>query len=263
MTLTQLMTVLLAPILAVPAAGQFGITFDFEGTLSSGQQVIFQEAADTWEGYITGYQDGVTLDGITIKASDNLASDGVGGTIIGPAAPTSILVQGSYILPVAGTIDFDANDVAAMEDDLFRFYITRAIGHVLGIGTLWSANGVYTVGTGEYSGSFGLEAYQEEFDGSAIFIPVELGETTQRYWDEVDEGASLTGITDAYGRDLANELMTGWLGPDAEDTFISETTVMSLQDLGYMVQYSIPEPSQMMLLSLGALLPLARRRRRT
>ena len=66
MTLTRLIAVLLAPMVALPAAGQFGITFDFEGTLSSGQQVIFQEAADTWEGYITGYQDEVTLDGITI-----------------------------------------------------------------------------------------------------------------------------------------------------------------------------------------------------
>ena len=148
-----------------------------------------------------------------------------------------------------------------MDDDTFRIYITRAIGHVLGIGTLWGINGVYTDGSGEYSGSFGLEAYQEEFDGSAVFVPVELGESSQNYWDEVDEGAGLTGITDPYGRDLANELMTGWLGPDASETFISETTVMSLQDLGYLVEYTIPEPSGAFLVLLGLLIPLTRRKR--
>ena len=55
--------------------------------------------------------------------------------------------------------------------------------------------------------------------------------------------------------------MTGWLGPDTGETFISETTVMSLQDLGYMVQYSIPEPSTLALLSLAVLLPLTHRKR--
>ncbi|MBL7373652.1 hypothetical protein INQ23_30490, partial [Escherichia coli] len=42
----------------------------------------------------------------------------------------------------------------------------------------------------------------------------------------------LTGITDAQGRDLALELLTGALDPDYGEPFLSRTTVQSLRDLG-------------------------------
>lgn len=245
----------------LPAAGQFGITFEFEGTLSLDQQVIFREAADTWETYITGYQDGIAVHGIDIDADDLLTSDGIGGDIVGLSGPTSALVQDPFAIPIAGAISFDAADIAAMDDDLFRIYATREIGHVLGIGTFWTLNKVYTPGSGQYSGAFGLEAYKKEFDGTATYVPVELAGSNERYWNEVDEGTAPTGLKDPYGRDLGNELMTGWLGPEAAETFISETTIMSLKDLGYLVEYPIPEPSGLLLVPLGTLLLLIRRKR--
>ena len=52
--------------------------------------------------------------------------------------------------------------------------------------------------------------------------------------------------------------MSGWVGPNRSDIFLSRTTLASFEDLGFEVNY-IPEPATSLLL-LGAAC-LARRRR--
>jgi hypothetical protein len=58
----------------------------------------------------------------------------------------------------------------------------------------------------------------------------------------------LVGITDAQGRDLGLELMTGAIDPDYGEPFLSRTTVQSLRDLGFRV---VPEPDGNTLILLG------------
>ena len=41
---------------------------------------------------------------------------------------------------------------------------------------------------------------------------------------------------------MANEPTTGWIGGDPDDIFISNTTLGTIQDLGFTVNMSIPGP---------------------
>jgi hypothetical protein len=63
------------------------------------------------------------------------------------------------------------------------------------------------------------------------------------------------------GRDLANELMTGWLNTPS---FVSKTTVMSFMDIGFEVQF-VPIPTSILLLGCGLIgfFGVTRKRRKT
>jgi hypothetical protein len=163
---------------------------------------------------------------------------------------------------------FDTSDTGALEaNGSFGGVILHEMGHVLGIGTLWSSSAVgfagrqelYVAGSGQYTGQFGLSAYNDEFGQVGAFVPVELGGgsgTADVHWNEVDGGAGATGIVSKYnGNDFRDELMTGWLN---SPLFISNLTIEGMRDLGYTV---IPEPATGMLLTL-AFSPLLFRKRR-
>ena len=111
--------------------------------------------------------------------------------------------------------------------------ITHEIDLVLDIGTLWDPgyNDIYVDGSSDYPGVFALGAYQDEFNPLATYIiPVEPG-----------SGES-TEISDQDGLNMANEPTTGWIGGDPDDIFISNTTLGTIQDLGFTVNMPIPEP---------------------
>ena len=245
---------------ADPAEG-FTLNLDFTGGLSPSQVAIFNEAKGTWESYISGYQAGInrnSLD-VTIQGSP---IDGPGGNI-GSGGPTTASGIGGFYIANGGAITLDSADLLTLEvNGALDELALHEIGHVLGFGTLWELNNVYTDGTGQYTGAFGLAAYQDEFDPLASYVPVELGgggATANGHWNENDGGFGLTGKTDPLGRDLGNELMTGWTGPGGGDTFLSDTTLMSLQDMGFTV-HLMPEPSVPVLLALVGL-PVWMRRR--
>jgi hypothetical protein len=127
----------------------------------------------------------------------------------------------------------------------FLSVIKHEMAHVLGFGTLWETDGLYVHGSGHYTGSFGLAAYRAEFgQPSASYVPVELGGgagTADGHWNEVDNGGGNAGITDAKGRDMRYELMTGWLNTPASSLFLSNTSIQSFRDLGYTVA-AVPLP---------------------
>jgi hypothetical protein len=135
---------------------------------------------------------------------------------------------------------------------------------VIGFGTLWTLNGLYVDGSGQYTGANALATYRTEFNQpAATFVPVELGGgsgTANGHWNEVDGGGGNTGIVDSLNRDMKNELMTGWLN---SPTFVSLTTINSFKDLGYVVS-AVPEPGvmAMWLLGLPVVWRLSARRRR-
>jgi hypothetical protein len=216
-------------------ASAISINLVIGGGLTASQQAVFTGATATWNSLLTGYQPGISLTGPTINAS-GVAIDGAGG-ILGQAGPTFGTTQGGYFLATTGIMQFDSADLANLElSGTLGAVILHEMAHVLGFGTLWTYNGVYSNGSGQYTGANALAAWNNEFiHAPAAFVPVELGGgagTANGHWNEVDGGGGLTGIVDSLGRDMRNELMTGWLN---SNSFISNTTLQSFVDIGFTV----------------------------
>ncbi|MGB7934202.1 MAG: peptidase [Gammaproteobacteria bacterium] len=233
------------------------ITLNLLGGLSPTQEAIFTDAKNFWESILTGYRtSAVTIAGPTISA-EGVAIDGVGGTL-GTGGVDSLLncsglgfTCGGFYYTRTGSMQFDWADLANMESNgTLESSILHEMAHVLGFGTLWELNSVYVNGTGQYTGAAGLAAYQMEFDPFASFVPVELGcgpNTANSHWNEVNYGSGLTGITDSLGRDIRDELMTGWLNPSY---FVSNTTLQQFVDIGYDVTV-VPVPAAVWLFLSG------------
>jgi len=232
-------------------SASFDITLAGLNSFSTAHQVAFTEAETFWENIITGYQpdyqkkrNSPDLTGITINTT-SITSDGVGNTL-GSAGPTNFTnsFYYNYKYAVAGVMNFDPADLSNMDSNGSLLNIIKhEMAHVLGLGTLWSDNGLYNTGSGEYTGAAGLSAYQAEFDAAATFIPVELEGgtgTANGHWNE-GNGLELTGITDSNGNDLRDELMTGIYYNNGK-TFLSNTTISSFQDLGYTVAFPVAVP---------------------
>jgi len=60
------------------------------------------------------------------------------------------------------------------------------------------------------------------------------------------------------GKDLRHELLTGWLSN--EPAFLSQTTIASLEDIGFIV-VTVPEPSTLAILAMLGFGTALRRRR--
>ena len=268
---------------AYASAFDLDITIDDPGGYTPNQLDILTdavaEAQALWEGLITGYEPGITIPSVPItirRTSSGLAS----------ANFSSTTTQGGFRLATSGQINLNANEIETFaswprEDAGFGLnfiddLIAHEIGHVLGIGTLWTSNGVYVNNSFQYTGEHGLAAYRAEFDPDAAFIPVESGggagsansHWNQRFRSDPVEGdpsdpfalTPETGLLDPLGRDLAFELLTGALDPDFGEPFLSNFTVQSLRDLGYTVT-TVPEPGTAALLA-GAVALISTRRRR-
>jgi hypothetical protein len=233
------------------------ITLNFLGGLSPTQEAFFTDAKKFWESALTGYRtSAVTIAGPSISA-EGVAIDGVGG-MLGSGGADSLLNCsglgfncGGFYYTETGSMQFDSADLASMESNgTLESLILHEMAHALGFGTLWELNSVYVNGTGQYKGAAGLAAYQAEFDPFASFVPVELGGgpiTANGHWNEVDYGIGLTGITDSLGRDMRDELMTGWFTPSY---FVSKTTLQQFVDLGYDVAV-VPVPAAVWLFLSG------------
>lgn len=244
----------------VNSLSAFDIIINVTGSPTPSQVAAFTAAEAFWESIILSHQDDVgEFLGPTINA-DIRAIDGPGG-ILGQAGPTNIgtSTPGDYTYTTAGIMQFDSADVLNLENaGVFDDVILHEMGHVIGIGTLWNTSSlplqfrrqqIYTPGSGQYTGAFGLAAYNSEFNQSGTFVPVELGGgpgTANAHWDEVNGGAGPTGlVSNITGMDLRDELMTGWLNT-GNPQFISSLTVQSLMDIGYNVA-PVPEPGALAL----------------
>lgn len=245
---------------------------------SASQQQAFTDAADAWMSRILDYRGVMSVPFVTINA-DISPNDGAGGTL-GSAGPTFASIQdedgvsggNKFALVTEGDMTFDSADVDDLEaSGLLGDVIEHEMGHVLGFGTLWNTDSLggdfagtqshYIDGSGEYTGPAALAQWQTEFGQTgATFVPVELGGgpgTADGHWNEVDGGGSPTGFTQAStGRDLQDELMTGWLGGS---TFVSQMTIASFEDIGYIVIPEVPG-IVMMTLAYAAFWGLGRRR---
>ncbi len=206
-----------------PVRAQFDLQFTVNPAgFSAAQLTVLQDSLDTaeamWESVVIGYQPGVSLTGIsiTVQAGSTFADAQVQGTAIqaGYRLTTSGRVRvnagvidafGSWN-GTPGPVDPDPNFLGLnYVDDL----LAHEIGHVLGIGTQWSANSVYSLGSGQYTGQHGVAAYQAEFDPNASFVPVELAGssgTQNSHWDQIMRSSSTQEAT----RAIPGALIPGW-----------------------------------------------------
>jgi len=288
------LTVFLSLIaVATPCYSQ--INFDVQFTAAAldattgytaAERQLFINGMNYWDGVIDGHQDNVSRNFTLTVDSFSQASSG-GSVLLGSAGPSGLTLSGvvpgsnlggnwpeQFILASGGSAQFNTHPDAGI---LRYSTILHEIGHTLGIGTLWEDNELQNDGVagnhnrtktggtpGEYTGIFALAAYQDEFNAAAAFIPVEQSGgpgTAYGHWNEQDNfGQSLTGITNASGQDLRDELMTGWASPNEANTFVSNTTIQSLRDLGYTLE-QVPEPSSTALIGLGSIILLVRRKK--
>lgn len=208
--------------------GGFSIQLRMSG-LTSSQQAIFQQAVARWQQIITGdlpnaTYNGVAVDDLLIDASARTI-DGAGG-ILGQAGPDRFRAGTS--IPYHGSMQFDSADLASLESDGgLIFTVMHEIGHILGIGTIWSTRGLLAgAGTSNprFTGARARAEYNAIFGVSATGVPVE------------NSGGS--GTRDSHWREsiFGNELMTGYLNSGFNP--LSRITVASLADLGYQVDMS-------------------------
>jgi hypothetical protein len=233
----------------------YAITLCFTTPMTASQRAVFESAAARWQGIITndipnlvadipGASCGATSPSLTgFNIDDLLIFAGVEdidgpGAILGSAG-FCYRRGGAGGLPVIGLMRFDAADVANLETNgLLQPVFMHEMGHVLGIGSLWSSFGLLQ--NPSSSGST-LDTY---FSGpNAIAGFDAIGGTTYTGGQKVPvENTGGQGTWNSHWREtvLKNELMTGYINNGSNP--LSQLTVRSLQDLGYIVNVAAADP---------------------
>ncbi|MEM6363879.1 MAG: lamin tail domain-containing protein, partial [Planctomycetota bacterium] len=228
-------------LISIPdPSDQFDIEIFFpDDTLTASQRSAFSVAANRWEEIIIGdLPDVGEIDDVRITATAPLI-DGI-GNILGQAGPDSVR-SGSF-LPLTGSMEFDAADIAALEDaDRLEAVILHEMGHVLGLGTIWDLLDLLDTSDPEdprFIGDAAVEEYNVLFNVDGNSVPVENngGEgTALGHWEQDDNRDSSVA---SFGDELMTGFLTGELNP------ISRVTVAQFQDLGYVVNLDAADEFQ-------------------
>jgi hypothetical protein len=233
----------------------YAITLCVATPMSPSQRDAFETAAARWSAVITGdipdvpvtnIACGTTFPRLTATVDDVAIIariepiDGPGG-ILGSAGWCFRRAGGPGTgFPLIGVMRFDAADVAALESSgRFVAVILHEMGHVLGVGTLWSSFGFLqnpsVVGGPQMDTHFNGESAVTGFD--------EIGGTTYTGGMKVPvENRFGSGTINAHWREsvLANELMTGFV--NTGENPLSALTVRSMRDLGYTIDETTADP---------------------
>jgi len=215
----------------------YKIEVRFLGGLTTSQKNAFKSAANRWTKIIVGDVPSVLVDGEVIDdlliLAQGVAIDGAGG-ILGQAGPTHLRptsAGANAFLPAKGIMSFDSADLAQMQaNGTLLDVITHEMGHVIGIGTIWTSKGLL-VGASTTNPTFkGTNAKKEYgiLKGTGpVAVPVEnIGGpgTKNGHWRE-----SI----------FKNELMSGFIA--GQNNPLSKVTAASLKDLGYVVDMNAAE----------------------
>jgi hypothetical protein len=225
----------------------YAITLCYTTTMTASQRAAFDSAAARWNRVVTADLANVafslaaggcgtgspsfnlTVDDLMIFAAIT-PIDGAGG-ILGSAGPCYI--RGSGSLPFLGSMRFDAADMATMESSgMLEGVIRHEMGHVLGVGTMWSTFGLLV--SPSPVGGPPLDTYFSGANGIAGFNSI--GGSTYTGGNKVPvENSGPAGTINGHWREsvLANELMTGYA--NAGSMPLSLLTARSLSDLGYTI----------------------------
>src|SRR4029077_3813563 len=115
---------------------------------------------------ITGYQAGISIASVPITifpTNSGLASASYSGSTF----------QGGFTLSTSGFVNINTLEIENFanwqgdEPNGLNFIdelLGHEIGHVLGIGTQWTNNGVYVTNSFQYTGQYGASAYAAEYN---------------------------------------------------------------------------------------------------
>ncbi|HUF34642.1 MAG TPA: leishmanolysin-related zinc metalloendopeptidase [Gemmatimonadales bacterium] len=223
---------------AIPA---FDIQIRYLTPPSAAQAAAFASAESRWETIITGDLPDLLANAPAGSCGSNspqiseLVDDLIifvtlepidgPGAVLGSAGPCFVRVPGN--LTVIGQMRFDTDDLDLLgEGDLLRTVILHEMGHVLGVGTLWTPLGLLTgAGTADphFTGPLAIQAFDAAGGGSFLGSKVPV------------EGEGGPGTADSHWREsvFGTELMTGFLSFGLNP--LSAVTIQSLDDLGYAV----------------------------
>ena len=256
---------------ATPSQAAFDLTFTYVDPESFDEESLglIQESLERCEllleSVLVGYRHEPEAD-----ATFEVRFESVFNGVAAGGSQGSVL-RGEYTMPEYGQAGvnpdwvvkaangFDLPDIEGV--NFLDALINHEVVHALGFGGRWEINGVYVNGSGEYTGTAGLSAYQSAYVPDATYVPVELAGvagTRNSHWDQVlrsstEEGdplnpwvlSPLTGIVDQRGRDLGQTLLSGAIDPDYGMPYLSNLTVQSLRDIGYEVIPSFPLPGDL------------------
>jgi hypothetical protein len=220
------------------AVTPFTIEVRFLGGLTQTQKDAFKAAANRWSRVIVGDLPNIMVDGEVIDDVLILAQgediDGP-GHVLGQAGPTHLRPAGagtSAFIPAKGIMSFDTADLESMEDrGTLGDVITHEMGHVLGIGTIWTRKGLlqgFGTSNPTFTGAHAREEFGRLRGSGPTPVPVENtggAGTANSHWRETV---------------FVNELMTGFVGNAGNP--LSRLTVASLADCGYVVDMDAAEP---------------------
>lgn len=237
--------------------GSFNIDLIMVDEVTPSVATAFEDAVAYWEAILasteladvrvgTGFQLGCadittrerveTVDDLVIVTSVR-EIDGAGRVLAGAAV---CAVREESGLPLTGVMVYDATDLEGLagSDDLGEV-ILHEIGHVLGIGTIWSNFGLLINPSlpdnqgadTHFPGIHAIEAFDDAGgdDYTLGKVPV--------------ENLAGSGSGDAHWREtvLGHELMTPYQHLGLVDP-LSAITIQSLADLGYAVDATLAEP---------------------
>ncbi len=241
-----------------PGTSSFDIDVVYIGSIAAAHRAIVEEAVEKWEEIITAslpnvdFSNDVRAAGTCMSGSPALNDvvddlrlyvkvqyrDGVGGTL---ASAGACLLRGRSLMPIVGTVNIDAADMARLSAERGKALMIHEIAHALGFSNrfwrpasllrqrslLENGEDAYTPSDTHFAGPLARAAF-DAAGGSSYGrnkVPVENrrgGEGTQdSHWRE---------------RVMDNELMTGFL--DAGDNPLSAISIQAMADLGYEVDVS-------------------------
>jgi len=231
----------------------YAITLCLTTTMTASQRAAFETAAARWAGIITadlsddagsvpGGSCGATSPSMDMDYDDLLIFAGVEdidgpGAILGSAGPCYVR-GGARGLPIIGVMRFDAADMLNLEaNSLLVPVIMHEMGHVVGIGSMWSSFGLLQ---NPSTNSTTLDTYFSGTNAIAAFDAV--GGTAYVGAKVPVENTGGAGTMNSHWREttLKNELMTGYINNGSNP--LSLVTVRSLQDLGYSVNTAAADP---------------------
>jgi hypothetical protein len=255
-----------ATVTPVPASA-FRIEVRYpEGEPSAEIKAAFDAAAAKWSSIVVGDLEDVVLAGTDVMGPDAvegnaciplLANQTIDDLVIfayvrpidGPLGilgfATPRYVRDNDTTAVSGCMTFDEADLEMLgTKGLLQATITHEMGHVLGIGTLWTDKGL-TVGTCDPN--TGVGSRKPFFTGGSARQAFFGSLGTGVAWTDPavpleGEGTCFNGTRDGHPSEtiFVNELMTGYIDPVSNP--LSAVSASFLRDLGFKVNDLAADP---------------------